>query len=224
MPRLPIDYSKTIIYKIVCNDLNITDVYIGSTTDFTRRKRQHKHCCNSEKSKKYNLKVYQTIRDNGGWDNFTMIEIEKYSCIDSNEAHARERYYLELLNAKLNTQIPTRTHKELIKEKAKEYNEKKKEYYETNKDLINEKKKEYREANKGIIVEKEKQYREANKLKIAERKKKHYEANKLKILERQKKYNEANKDKIKQYNKDNKNKIAEQMKEYYLKKKNEPTP
>ena len=37
MPKLPIDYSKTIIYKIICCDLNIKDCYVGHTTDFTRR-------------------------------------------------------------------------------------------------------------------------------------------------------------------------------------------
>ena len=50
MPLIPIDYSKTIIYKIVCNDLNICVVYVGSTTDFIRRKNEHKptihkNCC-----------------------------------------------------------------------------------------------------------------------------------------------------------------------------------
>jgi hypothetical protein len=38
MPRLPIDYSKSIIYKIVCKDLDVKDCYVGSTTNFTNRK------------------------------------------------------------------------------------------------------------------------------------------------------------------------------------------
>ena len=45
MPRKPIDYSKTISYKIVCNDLSITDCYVGHTTDFTKRKSHHKSDC-----------------------------------------------------------------------------------------------------------------------------------------------------------------------------------
>jgi hypothetical protein len=32
-----------------------------------------------------------------------MIEIEKYNCNDGNEARARERYWFEELQAKLNT-------------------------------------------------------------------------------------------------------------------------
>jgi hypothetical protein len=38
MPKTTIDYSKTVIYKIVCNDLDVKDIYIGSTTEFTKRK------------------------------------------------------------------------------------------------------------------------------------------------------------------------------------------
>ena len=189
MPRLPIDYSKTIIYKIVCNDLNICDVYVGFTTDFTRRKGEHKSICNNEKSKKYNRKVYQTIRANGGWDNFSMVEIEKYPCNDSNEAHARERYYLELLNAKLNIQIPTRTNQEYYKKYSEDNKEKIKQYREDNK----EKRKQYIEANKEKIAEYKKKYREANKEKIAERKKKYNEANKEKITKQRKQYRESKK-------------------------------
>ena len=50
MPRKVVDYSKTVIYKIVCKDLNITELYVVHTTDFTRRKCEHKTCCNNEKS------------------------------------------------------------------------------------------------------------------------------------------------------------------------------
>ena len=88
MPKTIIDYSKTIIYKIVCNDLNITDLYVGHTTQFTKRKCGHKSKCNNLNSKSYNLIIYKTIRDNGGWENWSMIEIEKYNCNDSNEAIA----------------------------------------------------------------------------------------------------------------------------------------
>ena len=109
MPRLEIKYEDTIMYKIVCNDLNIKDLYVGQTTNFTVRKGAHKRTCRNEKGKCYNLKVYQFIRANGGWDNFSMVEIEKYSCEDSKEAHARERFWIESLNATLNSYIPART-------------------------------------------------------------------------------------------------------------------
>ena len=108
MPRQNIDYSKVIIYKIVCNDLNVQDCYVGSTTHFVNRKYAHKYACSHSNQKTHNLKVYQTIRANGGWDNWTMLELEKYPCIDNNEATARERHWFELLDAKLNTLVPNR--------------------------------------------------------------------------------------------------------------------
>ena len=107
MPLKEIDYFKTIIYKIVCKDLNIKDVYVGSTTNFIQRKSSHRTC-----SKKSQVKIYVTIRNNGGWDNWVMIEIEKYPCLDSNEATKRERYYYELLNATMNSHNPNKPKKE----------------------------------------------------------------------------------------------------------------
>ena len=109
MPKKPIDYINTVIYKIVCNDLSITDLYVGQTTDFTKRKSQHKLSCSRSKNRHHDLKVYKTIRDNGGWDNWSMIEIEKFGCQDRNEASARERHWFEVLNAKLNSAYPNRT-------------------------------------------------------------------------------------------------------------------
>ena len=106
MPRKEIDYSKCIIYKIVCNDFNITELYVGSTTEFTKRKYRHKSNCANSKQKEYNFKVYEFIRNNGDWDNWSMIEIEKYPCSDGNEARARERYWCETLKASLNDRAP----------------------------------------------------------------------------------------------------------------------
>ena len=54
-----IDYSNTYFYKICCKDLDITDVYVGHTTDFTRRKHKHKHSCNNENNCNYNQYVYK---------------------------------------------------------------------------------------------------------------------------------------------------------------------
>jgi hypothetical protein len=141
MPRQAIDYSKTVIYKIVCRDLTIEDCYVGSTTDFRNRKNVHKSHCKTK-----NLKLYEFINSNGGWDNWTMIEIEKYICIDSNEMRARERYWAEELNADLNTR------------KAITSNEEKKEY--TNNYMKDHNKKYYLEnAEKLKMKQKENYYK-----------------------------------------------------------------
>ena len=47
MPRKTVDYSRTVIYVIKCKTDNITEEYIGSTTDFTKRKYQHKTSFNN---------------------------------------------------------------------------------------------------------------------------------------------------------------------------------
>jgi len=85
MPRTAVDYSKCCIYKIEHID-DDSLVYVGNTTHFEKRKCKHKNACNNVKSKYYHLKVYQMIRENGGWDEFKMIEVEKYKCNDKREA------------------------------------------------------------------------------------------------------------------------------------------
>jgi hypothetical protein len=136
-----IDYSNTVIYKICCKDEKIEDVYVGHTTNFINRKARHKSNCNNINGKEYNLKIYTIIRDNGGFENWSMIEIEKFQdCNDINEAIAKERYYYEVLNAKLNSNCPGRN--------VKEY---KKEYYQDNKDNIQKNSKNYYENNKDKI-------------------------------------------------------------------------
>ena len=70
MPKNP-NFQDTIIYKLCCNNLEVLFQYIGHTTNFNKRKYCHKHNCNNMNSKIYNLKIYQIIRDNGGWDNWS---------------------------------------------------------------------------------------------------------------------------------------------------------
>ena len=95
MPRQQIDYMRTQIYKIVSNDLKLNELYIGSTTDFRKRKKQHKQSCNNANIKHHNCKIYQIIRLNGGWENWSMILIESYPCNNGLEARRRERYWYE---------------------------------------------------------------------------------------------------------------------------------
>ncbi len=124
MPKKNIDYSKTIIYKIVCKDTSITDTYIGHTTDFSKRKTKHKSVCSNKNDIHNNFRVYQCINANGGWDNWSMIELEKYVAVDANDACKRERYFFELIKPTLNIALPAQT-----QEDKKQYN---KSYYQNN--------------------------------------------------------------------------------------------
>jgi predicted GIY-YIG superfamily endonuclease len=51
MPKKPMDYSNVSFYKIVPNDTNLNFVYVGHTTNFVKRKCQHKSDCNNENDK-----------------------------------------------------------------------------------------------------------------------------------------------------------------------------
>ena len=63
MPRTPTDYSKSVIYKIEHIDKPEL-LYVGSTTNFTNRKSEHKTACNNEKNEQYDsfrpLTILQT--------------------------------------------------------------------------------------------------------------------------------------------------------------------
>ena len=66
-----------IIYKLVSTDINIKEIYVGSTINFRTRKFDHKKACNNENVKALNFNVYKYIRANGGWDMFVMIQLEE---------------------------------------------------------------------------------------------------------------------------------------------------
>ena len=129
-------------YKISCKDDSISDVYIGSTKDFKNRISKHKYACNNKNSHCHNLKVYCFIRDNGGFDNWTIDKIETLIC-DKKQRDERERYWIEYYNASLNEQVPGRSmieYSKLYREQHRDkINEKQKLYYEQHKDVINEK-------------------------------------------------------------------------------------
>lgn len=196
MPKTPIDYSKTIIYRIVCKDPTVKECYVGSTTDFTRRKSGHKGRCNNINDKKYNYKVYQFIRANGGWENWDMIEIEKYNAIDKLDAEKKERCWLEYYNAILNKYIPSRTQIERTMDNKDQIIEYKQDYYKKNREYIIEKTKNYYQENKESVLEYHKQHYIDNKEKIQEQKKTYREENKEHIIDYAKEYRENNNKKI----------------------------
>ena len=181
MPKLPIDYSKTIIYKIICCDPNVKDCYVGHTIDFTRRKSQHKSSCNNLNSIYHNFKVYETIRENGNWENWQMIKIEEFSCKNRLEAKKRERECLEELQANLNVKIPNRTSKEYYEDNKTDLIEKSKKYYEMHKTERSDKCKIYYENHKTDIIEKSKEYSEKHKTKIKKYQTEYYEEKKERI-------------------------------------------
>lgn len=210
MPKIQIDYSQVCIYKICCKDISINDIYVGHTTNFIQRKNQHKTSCNNINNKKYNQYVYEFIRNNGGFDNWSMIQIEEHNCKNKRDAEAIEHYWIETLGAKLNSNKPYA----MCKEQPQLY---KKCWYEENKQEILEKAKENYEENKEQKLEYQKQYVQENKEKITEYQEEYREKNKEKISEQNKIYREEHKEEAaengKAWREDNKAKIQEQKKQ-----------
>ena len=126
------DYSKTVIYKICCKDVNVTDIYVGHTTNLYNRKDSHKTNCNNPNNRHYFCYVYYYIRENGGWDNWEIVKLYDYPCNSRNEALIEEKKIYVELDAKVNTIKPYETVEELKKRKKikdKKYKEKNKEKF-----------------------------------------------------------------------------------------------
>jgi hypothetical protein len=106
MPNPDIDYSNTIFYKIQCKNPDVKDLYIGHTTNFVQRKYAHKRSCIDEKSSNYNCKVYNVIRETGGWNNWKMEIIAFHNCENHYAARKLEQQYFEQYMATLNSIEP----------------------------------------------------------------------------------------------------------------------
>jgi hypothetical protein len=132
------DYAKTIIYKLINYDYPDL-VYVGSTTNFTKRKHKHKELCLNINHKNHNSKVYQMICKNGGWMNWIMIKICDYPCSDKRQAELEEDKYMMELKANMNSHRPSRTQQQYYKDNIAKIKNNAKQYYEKNKDQINEK-------------------------------------------------------------------------------------
>ena len=207
------NYETTYFYKLCCKDVNITDIYVGHTTNFVQRRSRHKNNCSHTDYKEYYYKVYEFIRLHGGWENWDMILITKCSCDGILDAKQKERKYIEELNATLNINMPYRTQEEHKRYMAM--------YRENNKEHITEALKQYRNNNIDKLKEKNKQYREANREQLLERKKLYYQNNKDKAKQYRETHKDVRKEKRKIYIAENKDKINEQRRRRYAEKKQE---
>ena len=157
------------VYKLVCNDVRFNEIYIGSTKNINQRKRSHKCSCNIISNPKYNLPVYKYIRQTGGFENWSIIELEKVEYTRKPELKIRERYFIEQLNSKLNSSIPTRSKLEWESDNKEYLTEWHKNYKEENKDNIKKENKQYYLENKDTINKRNKEYDDSHKEQIKER-------------------------------------------------------
>ena len=154
-----------IFYKIVCVSDDIDLCYVGSTANWKERQRSHKSDCNNENKSNYNSKIYNTIRANGGWENFMMVQVGTREQLTKREAEQIEEQYRQELKANLNSKkcFTTDEQKREI-EKIRHQN-----YREVNKYKMKETQQNYYNDNKVELLKKSKLYREQNKDKINEK-------------------------------------------------------
>ena len=170
---------KGTVYKLY--NSNYPEFYIGSTTNFKRRKKDHKSACNNESTKEYNERKYKYIREHGGFDSWKFKILEQGEYEDKKSMEKRERYFIEILNSTLNTIIPGRTDLEYRESHREEANERTKKYYKENFPKVQEYKKKYQQKHKKKLNA----YGRAN-----------YQENKGNRREHSKKYREDNKEKL----------------------------
>jgi hypothetical protein len=184
------DYSKSIIYKLECKDPKVTEIYVGATTNFYNRKKDHKtNCINKNGNIKYNAPKYCFMRLHGGWDNWQMIQIEEVNARNKRHLNQIEAKYIRELGAELNCFIPqdideglgdVEWKKEWSAKNFEKISERKKEYYEKNYEKLYQ----YRAKNREKNNKRNKQWRAKNSEYNASRYKEWYAKNWEKLGER----------------------------------------
>jgi protease II len=124
------NYQLGKIYKIQHRE-KADLFYIGSTAmTLQERLRNHK-----KKKKKTKKQIIYKIIEEEGWENFDMILIKDFTCNSKRELEMEEQRCIDAFNPTLNTQRAYRT-----EEYTREYyKNKKKEYYELNKEELRKK-------------------------------------------------------------------------------------
>tara|TARA_B100000579_G_scaffold226464_1_gene185439 strand:- start:1570 stop:2184 length:615 start_codon:yes stop_codon:yes gene_type:complete len=115
-------------------DDDCTSYYIGSYGENEKRYIGHKSDCNNPKSLLYNIKLYKTIRENGGWDNWDMIIIHSQKYKTKKESKIKEQYFIDIFEPDLNmirAYNSPELKKELDKKKSKKRREKNSEFFKT---------------------------------------------------------------------------------------------
>ena len=162
------DYSKTIIYKIVCKDPLVPDFYLGySTFSLVHLSKMFKVRCKNDK-----WPVCEFIRQHGGVENWYFERLDCKPCLTSLDARTELRRHFDASPPTLNRQLPTRTPKEYSKGEKnravqKEYREEHREQirmeqaaqYQKNRERLLIKRREYFLANREKCNDRVKAYR-----------------------------------------------------------------
>jgi group I intron endonuclease len=136
------------IYKIF--KINSNDCYIGKTRNISKRMALHKYYCKSS-----TYKLYEFMRANGGYENFDFEILE--TNIPEEQGIAKERYYYDIYQPSLNSNVPNRSpYESKLQYRTKnrlEIIQKVKIWQRDNKVKYNSYQKEYQRKKKHIVIE-----------------------------------------------------------------------
>ena len=178
-------------YMIYCknffDDDGCQSYYIGSHNEFEDREKKHKTTCNNPNIRDHNLKIYKSIRANGGWEDWQFIHLGRQDCKTEKESRMIEQDYMDMFEPDLNMKRAY-TSPELRKKQNQGYYQK---------DIENKKKnnKKWRDNNKERQAKNVKNWANNNKERRKKKRKENDEKNKEKLQKQGQDYYQKNKDK-----------------------------
>lgn len=92
-------------YKIAIKDTKYC--YIGSTTNLKRRMNSHKNSCINYLQPNHHFKLYEIIREHGGWENVEYSIVGLHEVESRCEAMVQEQKYIVKNKANLNSMSAT---------------------------------------------------------------------------------------------------------------------
>ena len=134
--------NNYVVYKIECKDKSNPHIYIGSTTNLKSRKWDHKKRYTQPYRYGHKLKLYETMRENGGWDNFEFSPIEELIGVTKLQAHIREQFWIDYYKPNLNSKNAFTDQKQYKEDNKERFRVTNKIRYEQIKDEINAKRRE----------------------------------------------------------------------------------
>lgn len=200
------------LYKIFYNSLLL---YVGSTNNIQRRKREHKKSLNNG----FDRPLYNYLRNNNIKFEQLIFEIIETDIDNKCDLLLAEGAMIKELLPVCNERIEGRTNKEWRNDNIEKIKENKRQYREKNIEKIKEYKKQYYEQNIEKIKEKSKIYRENNSEKYKEYRENNLEKERERCRKKSLIYRQNNLEKIKQYYNENRDLINKKQREAYHKKK-----
>ena len=92
-------------YKIAIKDTKYC--YIGSTTNLNRRMASHKNSSHNYLQPNYHFKLYEVIREHGGWENVVCSIVGAHQVESRCDAMVQEQKYIVQHKANLNSMSAT---------------------------------------------------------------------------------------------------------------------